>query len=251
MPADAVLDICVSKCRLHRALLITDALLRAAEKLGYRVAQGPSIEVGGFAIRFEINEALQTLRDELPEEPDLEADHYEFGHSRFKKTTISSGHLVLSIVDETPYWCYKGKRAWRDGLRSLEDSLNSVLRGIVGLAEYKAECQAEKQRQGEQRREQERQRQEEARLQVERRERIDAERRRVNALLRQAKNWRKSEILRGYIKASRQKHLAACGQAEPSGEFAEWLQWAAQQADRLDPLAESPPSILDEDSGEG
>jgi hypothetical protein len=249
VPADAVLDISVSKGRLHRALLITDALLGAAEKLGYRVAKGPRIEVAGFAIRFDIKERLETLRDDLPEEPDLEADHYDFGHSRFKKTTNPSGHLVLSIVDDTPYWRYKGKRAWRDGSRSLEDSLNSILRGIVGLAEYKAECQAEKQRQEEQGREQERQRQEAARRQQEQRERVDAEHRRVNALLRQAKNWRKSEILRGYIEANRQKHLAACGQAQPSGAFAEWLQWATQQADRLDPLTESPP-ILDEDTGD-
>ena len=245
VPADAVLDICVSKGRLHRALLITDALFKAAEKLGYRVARGPSIEGGGFAIRFNIKENLGTLRDELPEEPDLEADHYEFGHSQFKRTTLPSGHLVLSIVDETPCWRYKGKRAWRDGLRSLNESLNSVLNGIVNLAEYKADCQAEKERQEEQCREQERHRQEEARRGEGRRERIDAERRRVSSLLRQAKNWRKSEILRGYIEANRQKHMAACGQAQPSGEFAEWLHWATGQADRLDPLTESPPSILD------
>jgi hypothetical protein len=29
-------------------------------------------------------------------------------------------------------------------------------------------------------------------------------------------------------------------------ELDEWLLWAEQQADRLDPLTESPPSILDE-----
>ncbi len=28
-------------------------------------------------------------------------------------------------------------------------------------------------------------------------------------------------------------------------ELAEWIAWATSQADRLDPLAKSPPSILD------
>jgi hypothetical protein len=37
------------------------------------------------------------------------------------------------------------------------------------------------------------------------------------------------------------------GTIDPDSEFAAWLEWAHQQADRLDPLAESPPSILDED----
>jgi hypothetical protein len=30
-------------------------------------------------------------------------------------------------------------------------------------------------------------------------------------------------------------------------EFKAWIKWANDQADRLDPLKESPPSILDED----
>ena len=39
------------------------------------------------------------------------------------------------------------------------------------------------------------------------------------------------------------------GQAvEPGTPFGDWLVWAAEQADRLDPLKESPPSIIDSES---
>jgi hypothetical protein len=33
---------------------------------------------------------------------------------------------------------------------------------------------------------------------------------------------------------------------EPKSPFGEWILWAERQADRLDPLKESPPSIIDE-----
>ena len=135
-------------------------------------------------------------------------------------------------------------------MRPLEEYLNRILQSIVALAEYIADCQAEEQRQEAQRREQECQRQEEARRREERRELVEAERRRVNSLLLQAKNWRRSKILREYIEASRRRHLAACGQAGSSHEFAQWLQWASQQADRLDPLTESQPPIPGKDVGE-
>lgn len=37
------------------------------------------------------------------------------------------------------------------------------------------------------------------------------------------------------------------GQAiEPGSPFGEWILWAERQADRLDPLKESPPSIIDQ-----
>jgi hypothetical protein len=243
VPEDSVLDICVSKGRLHRALLLIDALLKAAEERGHRVAKGPNIEVQGIAIPFGIKEQLRTIQDEQPEEPDLEAGHYAFGHSRFKKRTSPSGRLVLSLADGVSYWRCRCRRSWSDGIRPVEDYLNSVLRNIIDLAVHESEFQAEKQRQEQERRQQERRR-------AELRDLFKAERSRVDSLLRQAENWRKSRDLRGYIEASRQKHLADSGATEPSGEFGKWIDWATQQADRLDPLTESPPSILDEDMGE-
>ncbi len=250
VPTGAALDICVSKGRLHRALLIMDALFKAAEKQGYRVAHGPIIEVEGVSVSFDIKEQLGTLRDEQPEEPDLEAVHYAFGHSQFRKRTVPSGRLVLSIADGPPYWQFKRRRSWSDGIRTLEEYLNRILQSIVAIAEYTAEEQADKRRQEEQRREQEHHCQEVARLREQRRQLFEAERQRVNSLLRQAKNWRKSQILREFIDAGRRQHLALSGTTEPSLEFAQWFAWATQQANRLDPFTKSPPSILDEVTGE-
>ena len=65
-----------------------------------------------------------------------------------------------------------------------------------------------------------------------------------------AKDWKRSRDLRDYIDAKRKKHWADGGTIEPGEKFALWLEWAVQQADRLDPLVKSPPSVLDEDIGE-
>ena len=249
VPADTALDIQVSKASLHRALLIMDALLKAAEQRGYRVAEGPRIEIEGVGVRVHIKELLETVR-EGPAEPDLQDGPYTFGHSRFTEKTVPSGRLVLSLTEGSfcrrPSW----RHAWRDSKYPLENRLNNVLRTIVDVAVREKEHEAEQQRYEQQRRERERQLQEESRRRAEQLEVVRAERRRVECLLREADNWRKSQDLRGLIEARRQKHLALSGATEPSGQFTQWLDWATQQADRLDPLVESPPSILDEDAGE-
>lgn len=248
VPADPALDIQVSKASLHRALLIMDALLKAAQQRGCCVAAGPSIEIEGVGVRIHMKELLETVRDE-PVEPELKDGEYTFGHSRFTERAAPCGRLVLSLTEAhhcgTPGW----RHAWRDNRCPLENRLNSVLHGIVDLAQRERERQAEQRRYEQERRKRERQLQEEARQRAEGLELVRTERRRVECLLREADNWKKSRDLRGYIEARRQKHLAVSGATEPSGEFAQWLDWATQQADRLDPLAENQPSILDENAG--
>jgi hypothetical protein len=63
-------------------------------------------------------------------------------------------------------------------------------------------------------------------------------------LIAEAKSWRKAAMIREYLSAIRE-HAAAKGGIEAGSELDCWLTWAAAQADRLDPLAPSPPSVLD------
>ena len=63
--------------------------------------------------------------------------------------------------------------------------------------------------------------------------------------LRTAADWERADRIRRMIHAAaegakRDGHAAECGTP-----FAVWLAWAAQQADRLDPLKEIPPSASD------
>jgi hypothetical protein len=49
-----------------------------------------------------------------------------------------------------------------------------------------------------------------------------------------------------YIEAVLQDAIGQHGSVDPDSETGRWIDWATMQADRLDPLVESPPSILDE-----
>ena len=68
----------------------------------------------------------------------------------------------------------------------------------------------------------------------------EEEQRNVECLFQKATCWKQSQILREYI-------AALTDASHNPGEHNEgYLEWAMQQADRLDPFCESPYSILDE-----
>jgi hypothetical protein len=76
------------------------------------------------------------------------------------------------------------------------------------------------------------------------REQIKFERRRLDDLLKRIEDWRRVQSLREFLSACRAKHDRG-GLIEANSELEAWLKWADQQADRLDPLTESPSSVLD------
>lgn len=67
-------------------------------------------------------------------------------------------------------------------------------------------------------------------------EKIQMEKKRIKSLRRDAVAWHRAERLRKYIAAVRQS----------SAKDTEWIAWAETQADRLDPLKQSPKSIVDD-----
>lgn len=250
-PEKVSLDIHVSKSSLRRALLIMDALLKALEERGYAVSAGPTVTILETSVRFGICEQFDTQEEE-PEDNDLEG-RYVFAHNRVIQNKVPSGRLTLRIHSSPPrYWGTQSSRStWRDGEKQrLEDRLNSFVAGLVKVAARLKAHEEEEERREKERREQERREAESARVRAEKHTLAKAERARVNELHRQAENWRKSRTLREFIEAAKEKHLAEQAGSGLGEDFAKWLEWALHQADRLDPLRKSPPSILDEDSGE-
>ena len=244
-PKGTPLDIRTSKAALRRALLIMDALLKALEQRGYEVASGPVVQILDVRVHFSIIEALDTQREQ-PKDHDLDG-HYEFGHSRFNTKRVPSGRLTLHITDADAYWANGCRKSWRDSEKQrIEDRLNKFVAGLVSFAARKKEHDAEQERRAEQERQEQHRREEEARRRAEKRQLIQAEQKRVDLLMQQANCWSASQNLRSYIEARKQTHLAIHGEIEPEGDFARWLAWATQQADRLGPLTQSPPSVLDE-----
>ena len=87
--------------------------------------------------------------------------------------------------------------------------------------------------------------QEEERLRAIKWAEILAEQARVDALIAESERWEKSNRLRDYIKAKMARAEAQGKDVGPNSAAGKWRKWALEQADRLDPLKKSPPSILD------
>lgn len=241
-PKVGCLDIQVSPQILARAFLIMDALIKSLEARGFKVSMSnndkcvTSVSVLDETFEFGLKEFLKQTKHELtPAEKKKkeELSWYDF----FPKYDYNpSGKLSLMIKT------YAGdgiRKTWTDGKKQrVENCLNAFILGLIMIAVAKKAERIERDR-----REREWQERENKRVELARLRREEEER--VQALEKEASAWNKSQQIRAYLKAVREVALQKNGEIEPGSELDKWLTWASQQADRLDPLVESPPSILD------
>jgi hypothetical protein len=125
------------------------------------------------------------------------------------------------------------QKTWSDGKTTkLENYLNEFVVGLLRIAET-VKARRLKQEQEEQlRREAERRRQAEA---IKRQEELA----RLQALEQEAANWAKAQQLRTYLSALKDMLTIKHGEIQPGSRADQWLTWAHQHADRLDPLVNS------------
>ena len=236
------LDIRVAPDSFDRALRIMDALVKAIEKRGFKLCQnskidgGVSVGVNGEMLSFILDERVMRNDHLLNEEEKKKiAKDRWYLHSLPKYDYVPTGKLSLRIEG----W-YDSRSTWGDAkIQRVENCLNDFLAGLVRTA-------AEKKATREKREQEERERQEEQCCREERARLRKEEQARVVALENDTENWHKSQRIRAYMGAVRGDAIEKHGAVVPGSELDEWLAWAALQADRLDPLVESPLSILDE-----
>jgi hypothetical protein len=235
------LDVQVSLKNVHRALCIVDALLKAFEKRGYDIQLKrhdrtwvTSVTVLGENMEFGLIEHYRQKK--RPPEPATKKRDPYFLYSYNQYDYYPSDMLELTIKS----YVYGCRKSWSDGVKQrLENLLNSFM---IGLVEGALKIEEERKR----RELEEQKRQEIIRIRQERAKLIEEEKTRVRALEMEAANWVKSQQIRSYIEAARSVMNQSQGEIMPGSEAEKWLTWASQQADRLDPLTKSPPSILDE-----
>jgi hypothetical protein len=223
------LNVRVSKQRLHRALRILDALIKALEARGFSVelpkegATPTRVVIGEEKVSFYLwekdnrSEHVYT-KEELSKPSYQRPDRWIF---------TLSGKLTFTI-DE--HWDDYSKKNWKDKEgRPLEDQLNDVVVGLVTAAEALWRKRLERE-------EQERRRKEEAtRRQEEERRRLEEEARR-STLEKQSERWTKCQNLRAFLIACQAELIMRSGHLKLDGPEASWLRWAGNHADRLDPL---------------
>ena len=251
------LDLRVSKEGLARALRLMEGLIRGLEKqdcqvvvAGEQYNKQTIIKCMDVDVTLKITERMESRTKEEPPRKAVPG-RYEFSHSQFTRELVATNEFTLKLDTKEHAWEFADRirKKFKDTKRQkLEDILHKVAQSIRGLAQAvlnqrRAHEEAEKRREEAAAREAAA---EKVRAQMW--AKIEAEQRKVDALLADASTWTKSQQLRLYLATVRRNAEAEGKTIDPGSEFGLWLEWAEQQADRLDPLTKSPASILDQKS---
>ena len=234
--APNALSITIGPRSVDRAIRILDALFKAIEARGHRIVlQGSTFHrklvamVAGEEIGIGFGEKVtQEAREITAAERERAQREWWFRPSPYRQ--IPSGRLFLRMDQ---FWGFGLRTQWIDGKKQrIETHLGGFVVQLEMLAERIKEHRKELQKTEEERRAREIERIEQMRL-------LRKEEERFKALQAEADAWHRSQRLRQYIAAVRADALTKRGSIREGSELDCWLQWASEQADRIDPLAES------------
>lgn len=250
-PDEACLDISVSKAQLSCALRIMQALIDALISDGYEfvppaTAKDPTaVVIHGEKVGFSISESIDShLKGPLTLKQ-YKAKH-RWGPSSYDYVRTPSGRLTLSIP---PFVYYGGdglRHNWRDGkMQRLEDILGNFIAGLRRAADWLREQRLEREAEQARKAEEKRRKEEEMRRYKEELAKYEEERSRVRELSTNASALKQAEEIRHYVSAVKRRAADDGKPIDAESDLGKWITWALQQADRIDPLKESPESLLD------
>jgi hypothetical protein len=229
------LDVCCSKEAVPRVARILHTLITALKKRGHTIRvhqvygersytwdtnQGTCIEYYGEKIRVSVMEKV----DRVPHIQTAREKQYNYGP---KYDYVPNGRLTLKV--ENVYYCHS-KHTWFDTKsKPLEEQMNAIL---IDLAKVAVFLREEREKKEEEERERERRKQEAELL----RQRQLEEKKRIEHLEGLFSKWQKANQIREFILMVERLpiHLGA-----PDMSKEEWLEWAKNYADQLDPLIEA------------
>ncbi|HXH48548.1 MAG TPA: hypothetical protein VNM47_04170 [Terriglobia bacterium] len=236
------LNIRFSRTSLRRALAVMAAIISILEDNGVKIrvtpgdrsysrqADGTSATIFGEKVLFGISEKIRHVRV-----PDPDATPNTTGRERFVTKYEPTGKLSIRVLSDSDYFT----TIWSDSEQTnIESLLPECIATMMKIAvEYRRRTAKRRQEElfrklrGE----------ELGRLKGE----IEAEEARVARLESGATNWQRARRIREYVIAVAECRKEQGKELGPDTALGRWVAWALQQADRIDPLAESPVSILD------
>jgi hypothetical protein len=227
------LNIDVGKGSVRRGLRIWDALLKALEARGWSASiQGqrwqPKTVISKVGVKLFLRMRERSVSTpHVPSAAEKERmKRYPAFHDVPDKDWKLSGELFLAINDE---YGAGMRRPRGDGAKGkLEDRVGDFISVID--EEYASEIVKEKERAEWHRKFQEEQRRRE---EVERRRK--AEEKRIADLEGMAERWHKAERIRRFI-ACVEERASRQGPLDPQSELGQWIQWARQHAQQIDPM---------------
>ncbi len=228
-----VIPLYLSRTLSDRALRIMHALLTEAENRGYTAEaqsdlhRGEAVHTVAIVIRgraFPLVVTEQTSK--VPHEPtpqELRQQERNPWTRLPKYDEEFNGRLALGAPAGT--W-YQHSYSYSDGARwTLESRLGDLLQDLERLA-----AEAERREREKELREAEQRRRWYAAVAQARGQQI--EQHRANALIEQVRTWQQAAEVRAFCQAAR----ARAGDAPVATDEVEWLRWAEEYAEQLDPL---------------
>lgn len=236
------LNIRVSKASLRRALGVMAAIIGALEHLGVKIRVTPgdrsygrqggetSATIFGENLLFGISEKIRQVRVSDPS-----ATPSTTGRDRFVTKYEPTGKLSIRVLSDSNYFT----TIWSDTEQAKVETL------VPECVATMMKIAVEHRRRTAKRQQEELFRklrwEEVGRLKGE----IEAEEARVARLENGAANWQRARRVREYVLEVAERRKEQGKELGPDTALGKWVVWALQQADRIDPLVESPVSILD------
>jgi len=187
----------------------------------------------------------ERLREEVrqPSAHELAREKREYGYHAIRKVQVPTGALRVVRLDTYRVYGCPDRRTWYDRKGSrVEDQLQDILLGFYELAVSIKARRADDELKERKRREEERRRQDREACQ-------EANAKLIKQLETDAGAWHRARYLRRYIHATRRRLGTQSLRAAFRDEVIDFLNWAEQYVNQMDPLHELPRSGLFERSG--
>lgn len=220
------LDISVSKEAIPRALRLMDALIKAFEQRGHKLAFNKNEHHK--EVRFVIlSEQLKLrLREKTKMVRTTPTEQKQDWYSR-RVNYVPTGEFELQLHRKD--WGLP-ERTWKDLKRAkVEEQLNDVMIEMIVAVEVERNWRR-------QREEDERQEREEQARRWQREKEKRQEQQKVAELEQLVGNWKRAAEIRDFITQVKTSFTARDTSIEPGSELDQWMQWALKFAASIDPL---------------
>jgi len=228
----------VSEGTLERALQVMAQVVAVLERQGYSVTVSDTSRtiavINNERVFFGIEEPIRKVVVQKPRVPNP-TDRWDYDE------TVSyepGGKLALCNHSGTP-WGERGERMrWSDAkVQGVESRIADFVAGLMRTA-------IAQRRREEKRKRDEAEKEKRARERAQLQKDVQEEEEQLKKFDDWMEAWERAERMRKFITAYAEKSSSWSAEKQP--EYKAWIDWATQQADRVDPfISEKPASVLD------
>jgi hypothetical protein len=231
-PKGDCLDVQVTLDSSDRAMCILDALIKALDARRYATTIQRNGESVITSVRIIEEDIAISLSEQVNRVERKDENRKKSAWSFRQYDWVPTGNLSLRIQG----WSPGARQSWTDGKKQrLENCLNQFIVGLVIVGEAERVRRLEREERERQYRAAEEERVRELRRQEE-------EAARARAVIHAADQLQIARNVRSYLMQVRE---SLAHQTDVSLEMREWLRWAEEFADRIDPLLPEPSIPVD------